>query len=291
MMNLKAYFDRIGYKGPFDKPDLETLNSIHRHHIQSIPFENLSIQCGETISMDLDIIYNKIVRSSRGGWCFENNLLFSWVLKEMGYKFTIMGSRVYDNHTKDYGKYESHLILQVVIDGMSYIADVSFGMSNQIWEPLELISGKDQPQLPAVFRLVEDNGVWAVEKTGRKHHIPNKKLASSPLIDIHLDRKIYCFTLTPRGIDHFVPTSQYLQTSPESLFTNKSICSLQTPTGFRGLVGWTYSEVTFNYQDGVDLFQMSTIPGEEVDKVLKEKFGVVLANKLRPIDNKVDYCV
>ncbi|MBN3309860.1 ARY1 protein, partial [Amia calva] len=290
-MNLKEYFERIGYKGPFNKPDLETLSSIHRHHILSIPFESLSIQCGETISMDLDIIYNKIVRSSRGGWCFENNLLFSWVLKEMGYRFTILGSRVYDNHTKVYGQHESHLVIQVVIDGMSYIADVSYGFAEQIWEPLELISGKDQLQLPAVFRLVEDNGIWAVEKTGRKPHISNEQFANSPLVDKNIDRKMYCFTLTPRSVDHFVPRSQYLQTSPESLFTNKSICSLQTPTGFRALVGWTYSEVTFNYQDGVDLYQMSTISDEEVEKVLKEKLGIVLANKLKPTDNKGHYIV
>ncbi|MBN3309895.1 ARY1 protein, partial [Amia calva] len=285
-MNLKEYFERIGYKGPFNKPDLETLSSIHRHHIQSIPFENLSMHCGETIIIDLDIIYNKIVRSSRGGWCCENNLLFSWVLKEMGYKFTTLGARVFNWHTKDYGKYETHLINRVVIDGMSYVADVSYGVSGQIWEPLELISGKDQPQLPAVFRLIEDNGIWALEKSGRKPHIPNEKFANSSLLDKSPVRKMYCFTLTPRSVDHFVPTAQYLQTSPESLFIHKSICSLQTPTGFRALIGWTYSEVTFNYQDGVDLFQMSTIPDEEVEKVLKEMFGLVLKRKLVCINQK-----
>ncbi|MBN3309862.1 ARY1 protein, partial [Amia calva] len=161
----------------------------------------------------------------------------------------------------------------------------------QIWEPLELISRKDQPQLPAVFRLIEDNGIWALEKSGRKPHIPNEKFANSSLLDKSPVRKMYCFTLTPRSVDHFVPTAQYFQTSPESLFIHESIYSLQTPTGFRALVGLTDSEVTFNYQNGVDLFQMSTVTDEEVEKVLQEKFGIVLANKCRPINNKGNYIV
>ncbi|XP_036391246.1 arylamine N-acetyltransferase, pineal gland isozyme NAT-10-like [Megalops cyprinoides] len=290
-MNLESYFKRIGFNGPFDKPDLETLKNVHKKHILSIPFENLSIHCGERITMDLEFIYTKIVRSNRGGWCCENNLLFSWVLKEMGYNYTTLGSRVYNSAKKEFGPLESHLINKVIIDGKEYIADVSFGVSGQIRDPLELISGKDQPQLPGVFRLVEESGIWILEKTGRKPLIPNESFANSNLLDKSLTKQIYCFTLAPRRVDHFLETTQILQTSPESLFTNKSICSLQTPTGFRALVGWTYSEVTYNHQEGIDLFEMNDIPNDEIDRLLKEKFGVVLKNKLTPINIKACYTI
>ncbi|KAK6479881.1 arylamine N-acetyltransferase [Huso huso] len=288
-MNLTEYFARIGYKEPSHKADLKTLTELHEHHIRSIPFENLSIHCGEKITLDLETIYNKLVRNKRGGWCCENNLLFSWVLKEMGYDITRLGSRVYDNLKDDYNPQESHLIAKVMIDGKPYIADVSFGVSSQIWQPLELISGKDQPQLPGVFRLVEDKGVWVLQKTGRKPHVPNESFAGSSLVNKSLSKKIYCFTMAPRNIDHFEQTCNFLQTSPESLFTNKSLCSLQTTTGFRAVIGWTYCEVTYNYQEGVDLVDVSTVPDEEVEKVLEEKFGVVLENKLVPVNNKACY--
>ncbi|KAJ8249021.1 hypothetical protein GJAV_G00230330 [Gymnothorax javanicus] len=285
-MNLERYFERIGFSGPFKKADLETLTNVHQQHILSIPFENLSIHCGELINMDLESVYTKIVKDNRGGWCCENNQLFSWVLKEMGYVHTTLGARVFDSSKNEFGPLECHMINKVEINGKSYIADVSFGVSAQIRHPIELISGKDQPQLPGVFRLVEKSGEWFLEKTGRKPFIPNEKFASSSLVDKSLTRQIYSFSLTPRAFDHFEETAKFLQTSPESLCTNKSICSLQTPTGFKALIGWTYSEVTYNYQEGVDLLDMKDITNDEIDKVLKEEFSLSLKNKHTPKNNK-----
>ncbi|KAJ8343280.1 hypothetical protein SKAU_G00306090 [Synaphobranchus kaupii] len=288
-MNLDSYFERIGFNDPFDKADLETLKNIHRQHILSIPFENLSIHCGEWITMDLESVYNKIVKINRGGWCCENNQLFSWVLKEMGYTYTTLGARVFNSFKNEFSPLESHLINKVLIDGKEYITDVSFGVSSQICHPIELVSGKDQPQLPGVFRLVEESGVWILEKTGRKPFIPNESFANSSLVNKSLTKQLYSFTLTPRGYDHFQNTTKFHQTSPESLFTNKSICSLQTPTGFKALIGWTYSEVTYNYQDGIDLFDMKDIANDEIDKVLKEEFSLSLLNKHTPKNMKAGY--
>uniref|UniRef100_A0A3Q2T836 arylamine N-acetyltransferase n=1 Tax=Fundulus heteroclitus TaxID=8078 RepID=A0A3Q2T836_FUNHE len=167
-MNLEEYFQRIGFDGPFDRVDLAALRSIHKLHVMSIPFENLSIHCGEWITMDLEAIFQKLVRSSRGGWCLENNYLFGWVLREMGFSVTMLGSRVFNSVINDFAPGEEHLINMVEIDGKAYIADVSFGVSSQIREPLELISGKDQPQAAGVFRLTDKGDIWVLEKTGRK---------------------------------------------------------------------------------------------------------------------------
>ncbi|KAM4602385.1 arylamine N-acetyltransferase, pineal gland isozyme NAT-10-like [Polymixia lowei] len=288
-MNLGEYFKRIGFHGPYEKPDLATLKSIHKQHVMTIPFENLSIHCGEKITMDLEVIFNKIVRSNRGGWCCENNLLFSWVLKELGYNPKTLGSRVFNSITNDFNATDTHLINEVVIDGKAYIADVSFGVSCQIWEPLELISGKDQPQGAGVFRLIEQEEVWVLEKTGRKPKILNAEFANSSLVEKRQTKPIYSFSLVPRGVDHFTKTSLCLQTDPTSLFTNKSICSLQMATGFRALIGWTYSEVTFKPEDGVDLLDIKDIPDDEVVQILREKFNIKLVNKLVPINNKASY--
>ncbi|RXM34016.1 Arylamine N-acetyltransferase, pineal gland isozyme NAT-10 [Acipenser ruthenus] len=285
-MNLTEYFARIGYKEPNHKADLKTLTELHEHHIRSIPFENLSIHCGEKITLDLETIYNKLVRNKRGGWCYENNQLFSWVLKEIGYDVTYLGAKVPGLQPNCF---ESHLFIKVLVDGKPYIADVGYGIFWQIWQPLELISGKDQPQLPGVFRLDEDKGVWNLQKTGRRSDVPNESFGVSSLLANSLFKKVYSFTLVPRQIKDFTETCTFFQTSPESLFTNKSVCSLQAATGFRALIGWTYCEVTYNYQEGVDLIDVSTVPDEEVEKVLEEKFGVVLENKLVSVNNKIHH--
>ncbi|XP_058638546.1 arylamine N-acetyltransferase, pineal gland isozyme NAT-10-like [Onychostoma macrolepis] len=288
-MDLKEYLNRIGFTGQYDKPDLDNLFTIHKLHVMKIPFENLSIHSGEKNTMDLHIIYDKIVKSNRGGWCCENNLLFSWVLKEMGYKFTMLGSKVFNSLEQEFFTMDSHLINLVEIDGKQYIADVSFGVSCQIWHPLELISGKYQPQPPGVFRLINNGMQWVLERTRRKQLVQDNAFANSSLVDKRLIKTLYSFTLTPRDADHFREMSDLLQTSPDSLFMLKSICSLQTPTGFRALIGWTYSEVTF--KEDSDLVDMKEVPDCEIEALLREKFNLVLVNKFTPQNNKADYCI
>ncbi|XP_035508314.1 arylamine N-acetyltransferase, pineal gland isozyme NAT-10-like [Morone saxatilis] len=290
-MNLDEYFKRIGFHGSFDKLDLATLKLIHKQHVMSIPFENLSIHCGEKIIMDLQVIYNKIVRSSRGGWCLENNFLFGWVLREMGYDTTTLGSRVFNSILDDFYPTETHLINKVIIDGKAYITDVSFGVSSQVWEPLELVSGKDQPQAAGVFRLIDKEDFWVLEKTGRKPEVLNPDFAKSSLVSRKESKQIYGFTLVPREVDHFLETNHTLQTDPTSLFTNKSICSLQTPTGFKALIGWTYSEVTYKPEEGVDILDMRDITDDEIEQILREKFNLKLQNKLQSVNKKASYTI
>lgn len=290
-MELKKLFSRIGFTEVSFSPDLTTLQTVHRLYVMRIPFENLSIHCGEHTTTNLLSIYQKIVLEGRGGWCCENNLLFSWVLKEMGYKFITLSSRVFNSLINDFGDRNSHLINLVEIDGQSYVADVSFGVASQIWWPLELIAGKDQPQPAGVFRLLNDGEKWILEKTGRKPLIQNVALADSGLLDKRRTKPVYSFLLTPRELEHFVDTSEFLQTSPESLFTQKSICSLQTPTGFRVLVGWTYSEVLFKPDEDVDLINNREVPDCEIETLLREKFNIILINKLQPKNEKVAYII
>ncbi|CAN9506789.1 unnamed protein product [Ophioblennius macclurei] len=288
-MNLEEYFKRIGFHGSYDALDLSTLKLIHKQHVMSIPFENLSIHCGEKITTDLQVIFDKIVRNQRGGWCMENNFLFGWVLREMGYDTTTLSSKVFNSILQDFGPMDSHLINKVVIDGKAYMTDVSFGVSSQVWEPLELIPGKDQPQAAGIFRLVVTGDVWVLEKTARKPEVLNPEFAKSSLISRKPTKQIYCFTMEPRQADHFLETNARLQTDPTSLFTNKSICSLQTATGFKALIGWTYSEVTYKPEEGVDVFDMREIREDEIEQVLREQFNVVLQNKLQIAGKKSWY--
>ena len=53
--------------------DLETLTMLHRQHLLAIPYENLDIHLGRTLTLDLAQIFDKIVHDRRGGWCYEMN--------------------------------------------------------------------------------------------------------------------------------------------------------------------------------------------------------------------------
>ncbi|XP_028595969.2 arylamine N-acetyltransferase, pineal gland isozyme NAT-10-like [Podarcis muralis] len=290
-MNIEEYFTRISYKGSPEKLDFGTLAAIFQHHIRAVPFENLSIHCGETITLDLDHVYNKIVKEKRGGWCMENNQLLSWVLKKLGYNTTILGAYVYNPQQNTYATQMTHLIIKVVIDERAYIVDAGFGVSYQMWQPLELVSGKDQPQMPGIFRFTEDNGIWYYEKIRRKQYIPSQTFANSDLLEKRERRSIYLFSLEPRTVEDFRFQCSYLQTSPDSVFTKKSICSLQTNDGFRALIGWTLVETKFNHTEGTDLVKHTTLSDDEVEKTLREKFGITLENKLVPINIKATYTI
>ena len=73
-LQLGAYLDRIGYDGAL-APDLATLTALHRHHLLAIPYENLDVQLGRELTLDIDAIYEKIVRRRRGGWCYEGLMM------------------------------------------------------------------------------------------------------------------------------------------------------------------------------------------------------------------------
>ena len=52
-MDVPAYLARISYRGPMD-PSAETLRGLHRAHLYAVPFENLDICLGRTITTKSD---------------------------------------------------------------------------------------------------------------------------------------------------------------------------------------------------------------------------------------------
>ncbi|NXO79260.1 ARY2 protein, partial [Sitta europaea] len=283
-MDIKEYFARISYQGSPNKPDLATMSDILQHHIQAVPFENLSIHCGERIELNLEATYNKIVRKKRGGWCMENNYLLSWVLKTLGYDITLLGGNVYFPELNAYAAEINHLLLQVKLDGKSYIVDGGFGLAYQMWQPMELISGTDQPQTPGVFRFQEESGTWYFEKVKRKQLVLNPSTSTSQNAENEDCRRIYLFTLQPRVIEEFRGCNAHLQTDPDSVCVTKSICSLQTSDGIRALVGWKLTEMKYNYKDNMDLVEIRILADEEIEKTLKEKFNITLDKKFVPVN-------
>ncbi|KAL4670877.1 hypothetical protein H8959_003586, partial [Pygathrix nigripes] len=282
IMDIEAYFERIGYKNSRNKLDLETLTDILEHQIRAVPFENLNMHCGEAMELGLETIFDQIVRRNRGGWCLQVNQLLYWALTTIGFQTTMLGGYVYIPAANKYSTGMVHLLLQVTIDGRNYIADAGFGGPSQMWQPLELISGKDQPQMPCIFRLTEEEGIWYLDQIRREQYIPNEEFLNSDLLPKKTHQKLYSFTLEPRKIEDFESINTYLQTSPTSAFTTTSFCSLQTTEGVRCLVGFTLTYRKFNYKDNTDLIEFKTLIEEEVEEVLKNIFKISLGRKLVP---------
>src|SRR5471032_2344964 len=93
MIDLDAYFARIGYDGP-RMATLETLRALHRLQPQVIAFENLDPLLGRPVRLDASSLEQKLVHGGRGGYCFEQNLLFAHALRAIGFKVTELAARV-----------------------------------------------------------------------------------------------------------------------------------------------------------------------------------------------------
>ena len=124
-IDLAAYLGRIEYSGP-RSPGLETLRALHLAHATRVPFENLDIQMGRPILLDLPNLEDKIVRRRRGGYCFEQNTLFQAALRTFGFDVIACEARV-RYRAEGQVRPRTHMVLVVALDGTNYLCDVGFG--------------------------------------------------------------------------------------------------------------------------------------------------------------------
>ncbi|MAF57632.1 MAG: hypothetical protein CMK03_06865 [Ponticaulis sp.] len=125
-MNLNDYLTRISYSAPL-RVDLATLNGLIEAHVRAVPFENLDIYAERPVEWSLDAAYDEIVTRKQGGWCFEMNTLFEWVLSEIGFDVTRLSGGVRREKAGDVAL-GNHLCLMVSLD-RDYLVDVGFGGS------------------------------------------------------------------------------------------------------------------------------------------------------------------
>jgi N-hydroxyarylamine O-acetyltransferase len=208
-MDIERYLERIGYQGGTD-PTIETLRKLHRRHLLSVPFENLNIPLGRAIELDLAMIYGKIVGEARGGFCYELNGLFWWLLSSIGFNVTRLSARVIRDGTP--GPEFDHLVLLVALEDR-WLVDVGFGDS--FLEPLMLDSSEPVVQGDGELRLRPGREGITFERRGDTGEWAQR----------------YVFSLLPREYTEYAGMCRHHQTSPESHFTMGWLSTRITPTG------------------------------------------------------------
>ena len=251
-MNLPAYLERIRYSGPI-KPDVETLRGLQLAHLLCIPFENLDIGLKHPIKIDELSIWHKLINQSRGGFCYELNGLFAWLLKQIGYEVTYLNARDYHEEDNTFGIDFDHLTLMVSVPAESTRWLVDVGWGDTFTQPLNIDTAAWQQQGLRAYRLEPFKTgyqLWQRDSEGQ------------------LERQYY-FDLTPHQYPaEYEATCLYHQTSPQSIFTQKRIISRLTENG-RVSLGNTHLIVTRN-----GLRQETPIQNEEeFHDLLKKHFG------------------
>src|SRR3954471_14230520 len=121
-----AWFERIGYSGPV-APTLKTLNRLIFAHAHAISYETLDILLGRPPSLDVATLQAKMIAGGRGGYCFEQNMLFRAALRSLGFKITSLQGRVVRGMAIDAPRPAIHMLLQVELPAGPYLAEVGFG--------------------------------------------------------------------------------------------------------------------------------------------------------------------
>jgi N-hydroxyarylamine O-acetyltransferase len=211
---VAAYLRRIGAQRP-RAADAAALAGLHRAHLLTVPFENLSIHLSEPISLAEDDLLGKIVTRRRGGFCYELNGAFALLLEALGAEVTRLAARVYG--ADGLGPPFDHLALLVAAAGGRWLADVGFGSHSTF--PLRFDSRQEQHDPAGRFLLADaGHGDIDVVKDGQPQ---------------------YRIEQRPRRLADFVPTCWWQQTSPDSHFTRGTVCSRLTGDGRISISGST----------------------------------------------------
>jgi N-hydroxyarylamine O-acetyltransferase len=234
-MDTAAYLARIGYTGP-TAPTAETLRALHLAHLYNVPFENLDISLGREITCDAERFIHKIVNLHRGGFCYELNGAFAALLREFGFRVTLLSARVSREDGSASPEFD-HMALLVDLDE-PWLADVGFGDS--FLEPLRLIPELEQEQYGQRFRIAAVGDVMIVQR----------QLGDKPW------KPQFQFTQTPRQLCDFEARCHFQQTSPDSHFTRQRVCTLPTRDG----------RITLS-----DLKLIRTTPQEREERMLRDE--------------------
>jgi len=157
---IDGYLRRLGIEG---RPEAtyETLVDLHHRHLDTLPYENLSIMLaaigslGAPDSVDPAATLERVAAGGNAGYCFHNNGVFSLVLAELGFEVVRRTGQMLEA-TGPSGTLD-HLALEVV--GLPtpanpegrWVVDVGYG--DGFRDPLPLAEGHFR-QSGFTYRLV-----------------------------------------------------------------------------------------------------------------------------------------
>jgi N-hydroxyarylamine O-acetyltransferase len=248
-LDIASYFKRIGFDGT-PAPTLETLKALHLLHPLQIPFENLDPFVGRPVLLDMAALQAKLVHSRRGGYCYEQNLLFMQVLTAIGFSCTGLAARVLWNRPDGALTARTHMLIRIDLEDGPWIADVGFG-GITLTAPLLLQEGIEQETPHETFRLVKAGEYFVLEA----------------LIGAEW-RPVYRFGLEDHSALDYEITNYFLSNNPQSQFVHLLMAARPTREGRYTLLN---NRLSFH---GTTSEKKELASAAEIEQALTEIFGI-----------------
>lgn len=252
-IDLDAYFQRIGYTGE-RTPTLDTLRALHVRHPEAISFENLNPLLKWPVRLDAPSLEQKLVRDGRGGYCFEQNLLFGHVLRALGFPVTCLAARVLWNAPEGAITARSHMLLRVDLNERPYIADVGFG-GQTLTGPLRLDPDTEQATPHEPFRLLRAGEEFVMQA----------KIGGTW-------KPLYRFDLQEQYLPDYEVSNWRLSNHPDSHFVKGLIAARPAPDRRYALRN---NELTAHYMNG-NTERRVLRSAAELRETLEGVFGLTL---------------
>lgn len=248
-MDIPAYLKRIELDIELVN-NLQTLNALHEAQAFCIPFENFNVQLKRPIPLDKESLFQKLIVNNRGGYCYELNILFYFLLKKIGFEVTCLIGRPlygYNNAIRP----KTHMVLKVHTEGKDYLCDLGFGGKGLI-KPIELVYEKENEQYGDTFQLIPHTDGYELQSQLNNTWV-----------------SLYSFDLEEQSLVDYELANFFNMHSPDSRFTQETICAMPTPKGRILLLN---KEFKYKKDGKTETKSISSI--EDYSEVLKTNFGI-----------------
>ncbi|MCT2399343.1 arylamine N-acetyltransferase family protein [Novosphingobium mangrovi (ex Huang et al. 2023)] len=271
-MDLDRYLARIGLdaRPAMDAAGLARLQSAQR---MTIGFENLDIPLGRGIRIDSESVFDKLVLRGRGGYCFEQNRLYSDALSALGVANRPLLARVRLAVPEGVTPPRTHVCLLAEVAGTLLLADAGFGGSNV--PPLLLEDGAEagtadgaRHRLRRIGESGTTGGQWLLERAGPPEATDGR---AAPHADWQAQ---YTFDLSDVAPDDLEQANHWTATRPDTRFTSLHIASIPQPEGFASMVD---RELTVHHAGGTDRRMIAD--SADYARTLRDVFRIALEEK------------
>ncbi|MBL8769869.1 MAG: arylamine N-acetyltransferase [Phenylobacterium sp.] len=261
MVDLDAYFARIGYDGPRAATP-QVLARLHALHPAAVTFEAIDCLLDRGVDISPAAVDAKIIAGGRGGYCFEQNSLFRRVLEALGFRVTGLAARVRWNMPPDApAQPRTHQVLSVEIPGEPgrRLVDVGFG-GCVLTTPLPLAPHVETETPHDVYRLTPVGDELRLEVRREAGWVA-----------------AYDVSLTPCEPRDYEMANWFTSTHPTSHFRHTLLAGRTTPEARYGLL---FNRLAIRPVGGEPTYAFLDADG--IEHHLRETFGLPVEPSWRP---------
>jgi arylamine N-acetyltransferase len=277
-MNIDDYLKRIKCQN-CKEINVENLKKLQQQHFREICYENTDIHLKEKIHIDLSIekAYKRVMYESRGGWCYELNPLFYWLLKKLGYDVIMVACWPYQAYRNDFSHEIGHSFCVVKLNECNYYVDV--GTPRIVDEPIEIKTDIIIRKQFGTYRFTKDSQTSNCYLFYRTKSSDNSSVIEESDWNLQFKFNIEHYEISEEANDY--PQSELAPLSKISLI-GKHINN-----GLIGLHGNTFIQMNFDPVTFVASKTTEQLTDQQVKQYIKEKFNLKIDDSFIPRSDAV----